>query len=87
MTEREAVIEGMEPMLRKAKLEGLYLHCAYQDIWFSSDELREEQSRGSFCWGAVNWTLRDPAERTASLANAVVRARKDLDAWLARIAK
>lgn len=85
MSEREAVIASMEPLLKRAEIEGLYLHCSYQDIWYSPEELRAEHANNRMLWGAVNWTLRDPAEHTASLANAVVRARKDLDAWLARI--
>jgi hypothetical protein len=48
-------------------------------LWFSPDHLAELQARGSYCWDAQNWTLRDPrdwlvdAERRAKQAQEQVQ--------------
>lgn len=61
MTEKEAVFNSLKPLFKKAREEGLWFHCGYQDLWFSPDELEKMQTEeGRFIWGAVNWTLRNP---------------------------
>lgn len=54
--------DEMNTLIDKAEAEGKWLHCSYQDLWFSPDELRTAQAQGRFRWGVVNWTLRNPQE-------------------------
>ena len=54
-------------LITKAETEGKWLHCSYQDLWFSPAQLRAENAQGRFVWGVVNWNLRDPKERLARL--------------------
>lgn len=76
MSEREKVLESLQPLFKQAKAEGLWFHCSYQDLWFSPEELEEYHREGRFLWGAVNWTLRDPRERLEALRR---RSRAALD--------
>lgn len=62
---KEQMRQLLEPLISQAEAEGKWLHCSYQDLWFSPAQLREENRKGSFLWGPVNWTLRDPQERLA----------------------
>lgn len=57
----------MVGMFERARKEGLWFHCNYQDLWFSPDELERRQKGGRFRWGPVNWKLRDPRERASSM--------------------
>lgn len=57
----------MQFMFESAEREGLWFHCAYQDLWFSPAELRDEHARGRFQWGPVNWQLLNPAEHLRQL--------------------
>lgn len=72
--------DEMEPMIQQAEREGKWLHCYYQDMWFSPEQLRGEHKKGCFRCEPVNWTLRDPqeqlaeAQRRADSANAEVRS-------------
>lgn len=50
-------------LIQRARDSRQWLHCSYQDLWFSPDELQEHHKKGSFMWAAPNWTLRDPSER------------------------
>jgi hypothetical protein len=63
------------PMLKEARERGLWLHCSYQDMWFTPDELEAEQKEGRLCWGPVNWKLRDPRE----LYESIERRREELE--------
>lgn len=72
--------EAMQELINKAEREGKWLHCYYQDLWFSPADLRKQQAAGSFRWGPVNWTLRDPAER-------VTQAKKEAEAAALRYEK
>lgn len=58
---------GMAPLFQKARAHGLWFYCAYQQLWFSPDNLEREQKNGRFRWGAVNWELRDPREQVTKL--------------------
>ncbi len=64
----------MEWLICKAEREGKWLHCNYQDLWFSPSELREHQAKGDFRWGPVNWTLREPSEKASAIGK---KSRKD----------
>lgn len=55
--------EPFPDLFEKARKDGLWFHCSYQDLWFTPDQLEAEQKAGRFRWGRVNWTLRDPHER------------------------
>jgi len=55
--------ESIEALIQEAERKGLWLHCYYQDIWRSPQQLREANAKGQFLWGPVNWSLRDPKER------------------------
>lgn len=52
--------EALEPLIREAEREGKWLLCSYQQILFSPKELRDQNSKGNFRWGPVNWRLVDP---------------------------
>lgn len=55
----------LKALTEKARSEKKWLWCSYQDIWFSPDQLDAENAAGRYRWGAINWKLRDPAERVA----------------------
>ena len=63
---RQAILDSLEPLLLKAEREGLWLHCDYQDLWFSPEQLRQEHAKGSFLWGPVNWELLEPPRAMVS---------------------
>lgn len=55
----------LHDLIEQARAERKWLWCRYQDLWFSPDQLQEQNRNGKFLWGPVNWQLRDPAERIA----------------------
>jgi hypothetical protein len=57
----------MEPMLQEAERFGMWLHQRYSGLWFSPRQLRTEQAAGKFCWGPINWDLRDPKDHLEAL--------------------
>jgi hypothetical protein len=69
------ILDGLQPLFDKAEKEGLWFYCSYQQLWFSPNELKNEQSNGRFLWGAVNWQLRDPHEKLKLLQH----QRNDID--------
>ncbi len=76
---------AMDVLLAKAERDGLWLCSQYASVWFSPAELRDHQARGSFRWGPVNWTLRDPEERIAQLTEAVAKAETALVEFRMRV--
>lgn len=88
---REEVLDDLEPLIREAERTGKWLHCVYQDLWFSPAELRAENAGGHFIWGAVNWTLRDPLDEYARLCKEVhdsqARAVRARDAFAKRLGR
>lgn len=78
---------ALQSLIRQAREERKWLHCSYQDLWFSPTELEREWANGRFRWGAVNWTLRDPKilieQSNADATNAIAYR----DRILARITK
>ena len=77
----ETTLDSLRPLIAKARAEGKWLHCSYQNLWFSPDQLETENREGRFRWGAVNWTLRDPGEMVQQRADDLRRAERDyLDA-------
>ena len=87
---REEVLDDLEPLIREAERAGKWLHCQYQNLWFSPKELRIQNSEGHFIWGAVNWTLRDPMEEYSRLCQEIHdsqrRAIRERDAFAKRMA-
>lgn len=75
--------EDLKALIEQARNEGKWLWCAYQDLWFSPDQLSAENANGKFVWGVVNWKLRDPKEQLIEAETRLERARKERD----RIAK
>lgn len=75
----------MNAMIDLAAAEGKWLHCGYQDIWFSPAGLRKAQAAGKFCWGPINWSLRDPAEQLQEAERRVQQAEAERDRIVARI--
>lgn len=78
---------AMDALFDKARREGLWFHCAYQDLWFSPADLEAQQERGCFRWGPVNWTLRDPQERVDDLRRKATRLIADAERVEKRIAR
>ena len=75
----------MNAMIDRAEKEKLWLRSLYQDMWFSPAELREQQAKGLFRWGVVNWELRDPKEHLAELQRIWVDAKKDYDEFAVKL--
>lgn len=76
---REAVAAELAELIGNAKAEGKWLWCNYQDLWFSPDELAAQNANGKFLWGAVNWRLRDPAERVREAEERRDAAQREVD--------
>jgi len=72
-------------LIEKAERERLWLHCAYQDLWFSPAELRKENAKGRFLWGPENWELRDPAEGLARLRSRAADAKSEVERFEGRL--
>lgn len=68
----------LSELIAEARKQSKWLHCAYQNLWFSPDDLEACNKAGRFRWGAVNWTLRDPKERIAqAVADRVAAEREE----------
>lgn len=86
-SERDAILAELEPLLQSAEANGKWLHCAYQNLWFTPSELRANHREDRFVWGAVNWTLRDPAEYEFEEVRAFLDARHRYRKALERLGK
>lgn len=82
---QEQILAEMKPVKDRARREGLMLRGKYQDLWFTPDELNDEQKRGHFLWGTPNWTLEDPKVRLAQLKSEVAEAQVRHDLFLDRV--
>jgi hypothetical protein len=67
----------LRDLIERARTEGKWLWCSYQDLWFSPNQLAEAHREGRFMWGVVNWKLRDPQERVQKAAAALRRAEEE----------
>jgi hypothetical protein len=81
MSGKEEILKTLEPLFIKADKEGLWFHSAYQDMWFTPNELREQQANGRYLWGAVNWELRSPQVKIDELN----RCKANIDKQIADI--
>lgn len=77
---------GLAPLFERARQQGLWFWCHYQDLWFSPEELKAHHRNEKFRWGAENWQLRDPAEHLATLKTRVVSAQQAADTFERRMA-
>lgn len=79
MTETQKSVGALlKPLIEQAREQGLWLHCRYQNIWMSPDDLERENTAGRFLWGPVNWILRDPQEYVAQARLEVEKANNKL---------
>ena len=85
MTEKELVLSTLNPLIEKAEKEGMWLVSKYQSIWFSPKELREQNAKGSYLWGAVNWVLDDPIKELAYLEKKVIEAQRNVEDFKRRM--
>jgi len=84
---KNTVKAELEALCAQARAEKKWLFCSYQEIWFSPDELQEQNAKGKFLWGAKNWTLLDPYEKVNRLKVAAVFAQRELDEFRYKIDK
>lgn len=84
--QREAILQGLEPLFEEARRDGKWFWCRYQDLWFSPDELADRHANGKFIWGAVNWVLRDPQEQVDEADRRAAAAQAEADRIRQRIA-
>ncbi len=75
----------MLEMFQQARQEGLWFYSAYQQLWFSPDDLEHRQKNGQFCWGPENWRLRNPQERLKELQQERLAAERRLEEFEARL--
>jgi hypothetical protein len=77
---------GMRELFEKARAKGLWFYAKCQDIWCSPGELARHRRAGKFCWGAVNWELRDPAERISEYNAEILALVRERESFRARVA-
>jgi len=82
---KKEIEEGLKPLFEIAEKEGLWFWCHYQDLWFSPSELKRKQAEGRFCWGAVNWKLRNPQEKIKELNCKIQRLKDEINVFKNRI--
>ncbi len=70
--------QDLADLIVRARREGKWLWCHYQNLWFSPDQLAAENAKGSFVWGVCNWELRDPIERLREAESNVTRAETEV---------
>ena len=68
---------SLQELIAQARQEGKWLHCSYQDMWFSPDELEKENSNGKFRWDSSNFQLRNPDEELLLLSAKIRTAQKN----------
>tara|TARA_Y100000034_G_scaffold104205_1_gene130555 strand:- start:66 stop:512 length:447 start_codon:yes stop_codon:yes gene_type:complete len=83
--DRNEILLALEPMFKKAKEDGLWFFCQYQQIWQSPAELRANHAKGAFIWGPDSWRLRDPQEGALELYEDMREAEKDYDRFVTRM--
>ena len=77
----------MTAMFEEARAKGLWFFCHYQQIWWTPDELEDQQSRGNFRWAAKNFKLRHPLELQRELIKELSDKQEDLEKFYARLAR
>lgn len=77
----------LQPMIDEAEEKGLFFFHRQLKLWFSPSELKEENQRGNFIWGAHSWRLLSPDEKLARLKNEARKAQTAVDLFQERIDK
>lgn len=85
MNEAELALSTLNPLIDQAKKEGKLLQSNYQCVIFFPSELRKQNEKGSFIWGAVNWKLIEMKDETQYLRVKVEKAKKELEDWELRV--
>lgn len=80
-----AIDDSLAPLFKEAREKGLWFYSWYAELWFSPDELEAANKAGTFRWGAVNWRLRDPAERVNQLRDKIRQAQAELEQFERRL--
>lgn len=75
----------LSELIESARQQDLWLHCNYQDLWFSPDELEEQNIKGKFLWSVENWTLQDPHVKLERLMENIQDAKKTYNDFRARM--
>ncbi len=82
---REEVPKDLELLIRKAEENSMFLYCIHDDIWFSPEELKEQNAVGKYCWNKYNWKLISPFDKLAELFEKVVKAKREYRQWEIRV--
>ena len=77
----------IEEIIAKARKEGKWIYCRYQDLWFSPDDLEKQNKCGRFLWGTINWEVKDPQERVKELRIAAIKALTELLQFKSRLVR
>jgi hypothetical protein len=60
VTEREAAIQALQPMLHHATINGLWLKRSNDGMCFSPAEIHQKNNNNELCWGPLHWELINP---------------------------
>lgn len=74
-----------EELIQKARAENKWIHCSYQDLWWTPSELENALAYGRFQWGVQNFQLKSANERLEYLGRKVQDAQEDLDRFKKRM--
>ena len=74
----EYVKEQLKDLISRARAEGKWIHCFYQDLWFSPDKFEKAIGEERFIWGLENFELRNPKDRSNQLEAKVEKAKEEL---------
>ena len=77
----DTVIAELRKMIVIAKLNGQFIYCHYQNLWWSPEEFGKELDQNKFRWGRENFQLRDPKQHTVDLDRAIDEAEMNLKEW------
>lgn len=77
----------MTAMFEEARAKGLWFFCHYQWLWWTPDELEDQQRRGNFRWGPKNFKLRHPVELERQLIKDLSDKQEDLQKFYALLAR
>lgn len=87
MNEKGRILKSLAPLFKTAQDHGLWFHSAYQNLWFSPGELRQEHENDNFLWSAENWTLENPQSQIDYLEDQARLAKKNLENFKRRVAR
>lgn len=85
MNDKDEILKSLEPLFKKAEKEGKWFSIPSQDVILSPKELREDQARGAFIWGADSWELVDPKKHLKELEHVAKCAQEDVEQFKARM--